>query len=69
MAYIIHFSDESNQNVIKEEIYLWDSKDKPTADEIEELRTPGYDAVEVHDMGFDYFPGSLPCERALRTLF
>ena len=69
MAYIIHFIDENNPHVIKEEIYLWDSPSAPTSDEIEEIRTPGYDTVEIHNMGFDYFPGSLPCERGLRSLF
>lgn len=65
MAYIIHYSDESNPNVIKEEVVLFDGKTKPDAEDIEGYRSPGYDKVEVHDMEMEWFPGSLPTDRAL----
>ena len=68
MAYIIHFIDESNPNVIREEIVLYDGATKPDKDEIEDFR-PGYDRVEVHDLGFTWFLGSLPTDRVLKPTF
>ena len=67
MAYIIHYSDESNPNVIKEEIVLFDGPSAPTKGDIEDYRPSGYSVEEIHDMEMDYFPGSLPTERGLKA--
>ncbi len=69
MAYIIHYCDESNPNVIKEEIVLFDSPGAPSIEDIDEFRPLGYEKADVHDMGMDYFPGSLPTDRGLKPSF
>lgn len=63
MAYILHFQGD-NPNRIEEYIVLLD--DKPSEEDIEEQRIPGYPDVDVHEIGegMEWDP-RLPVDEAL----
>lgn len=68
MAYIIHYEDESNPGLIKEEIVLTDSK--PDATEIEDQRPSGYDGKDtLYHISDRDWPSGLPLDRGLTPVF
>ncbi len=67
MAYLIHYRDERNPNVIKEEIVLVDYE--PDEAEIEYFRPVDYDEVTIHHISDRDWPEALPLDRGLSPSF
>jgi hypothetical protein len=67
MAYIIHYSDESNENVIKEAVVLMDGM--PDESDIEDFQPYGYNKIEIHHITDDDFPCGLPLDRCLEPVY